>query len=569
MVVFCQCGARLNVSESQVGKAGRCRHCRGIVRLVAGALPYVGTGQHDFDDCLVIESGPEHAGEQLLLGGAGPIDIGKREDRAIQLPGAKVSRNHCRLIRQADGVGWSLEDQGSTNGTIVNTQRIKMRHLEPGDVICIGEFQLRYLCDRRRGADSGPAGAGDQSAEEPPGEPPVDDVYAMAEAPAIEDRPAAQSVEVAVASAAAARLGPAPVCPSCQRMLTPGARICVACGIDVKTGRPLVTAQGIDENDLQMRAETTLRVISWLIPLGPFYPIASEAYGTRKPYVVWSLALVTLIASILFWVAAFTSEGNGTQGRGLMLWPRAEPSVEMILAMYEGDDEFMDKAKEISGKSKLKDRELVTATYRALPEEEKAFCPFRWYQLITHAFLHGGILHIAGNLLFLLVFGSRVNALIGNIQTAIVYPLLAVAAGAAHLYFDDGLGPMLGASGAIMGLAGMYVVFFPAHKVHMVSWIRFGLLAGFKLYFKVFAVRGFWVVLFYIAFDVGATLLQARDGVAHWAHLGGFGVGIVFALVLLLSRLVNARGGDVLSMVLGRYAWAMLGKPSGRADAVG
>ena len=91
--------------------------------------------------------------------------------------------------------------------------------------------------------------------------------------------------------------------------------------------------------------------------------------------------------------------------------------------------------------------------------------------------------------------------------------------------------PMLGASGAIMGLAGMYLVLAPVHRIYMTIWLRMGLMTGFRLLWKLWAVRGFWVVLFYIAFDVLATLIGSRDGTAHWAHLGGFVAGWLYMRV--------------------------------------
>lgn len=184
---------------------------------------------------------------------------------------------------------------------------------------------------------------------------------------------------------------------------------------------------------------------------------------------------------------------------------------------------------------------------------------------MTNAFLHGGILHLAGNLLFLMVFGSRVNALIGHIPTLIVYPVLAIGASLCHMASVAGQPPVpaLGASGAIMGLAGMYLVFFPLHKVHMVGWWRWGLIGGFRLSYKTFAVRGFWVVLIYIALDVFWIILKADTGTAHWAHFGGFLVGVGVALVMLIARLANARGGDILSVIFGKRAWAVIGRPGG------
>jgi membrane associated rhomboid family serine protease len=120
---------------------------------------------------------------------------------------------------------------------------------------------------------------------------------------------------------------------------------------------------------------------------------------------------------------------------------------------------------------------------------------------------------------------------------------------------------MIGASGPVMGLAGMYLVLFPAYRVHMATWIRMIFWLGLTF----FTIRGFWVVLFYIMFDVLSTLLGNQDNVAHWAHLGGFVAGMVIALVLLLTRVVNAHGGDILSVMLGKHAWPLVGRPGRRA----
>jgi membrane associated rhomboid family serine protease len=197
-----------------------------------------------------------------------------------------------------------------------------------------------------------------------------------------------------------------------------------------------------------------------------------------------------------------------------------------------------------------------------LIEKGTAVRPYRPYQLFTHTLVHGDIMHLVENLVFLLVFGSRVNSLIGQPLTLIVYPLLAVLAGLAQMA-SDAHGPCIptiGASGAIMGLAGMYFVFFPLNKVHMLAWIRIFLFLRYKL----FALRGFWVVLFYIGLDVWGTVSRSDDGLAHWAHLGGFIFGMAFAVLLMTTRLVNAHGNDILSVVFGRYAWGLIGSP-GRA----
>ena len=127
-----------------------------------------------------------------------------------------------------------------------------------------------------------------------------------------------------------------------------------------------------------------------------------------------------------------------------------------------------------------------------------------------------------------------------------------------------------------MGLAGMYFVFFPVHKVRMAAWIRMPLLLGWRLYYKIFSMKGFWLLGLWVGFnDVLPTVLSMlrgttgpADGVAHWAHLGGFASGVLIGLGLLCARQVNARGADILSVVMGPRAWALIGKPTGRGAAV-
>jgi membrane associated rhomboid family serine protease len=177
-------------------------------------------------------------------------------------------------------------------------------------------------------------------------------------------------------------------------------------------------------------------------------------------------------------------------------------------------------------------------------------------------------MHFAGNMVFLLVFGLRVNELIGDLKFAIIYPLLAIAAALSYMASISGqpLQPMLGASGAIMGLAGMYFVLFPIQRVHMAFWIRLGL---WFFYLKMFRMRGFWLLVLWIGFNdiLPMAFPSKHDHVAHWAHLGGFLFGMAIAIGLLAGRLATARGGDLLSVLLGRYAWPMLGKPNQNLEA--
>ena len=327
---------------------------------------------------------------------------------------------------------------------------------------------------------------------------------------------------------------PSAACPSCGRPLPPNTKICVNCGVNVATGRSIVTSRGLDEGLVYSNAEQVLRWISWIVPTG-ILPVASEAMGSRRPYATWAIAVLTVFVSVWFW---FSTDAQMGSRKKLMLWSGNEsPSAELILEAHN-----------------------------ALPPGQQVVGRFRWYQLGTHALLHGDIFHLAGNLLFLLIFGSRVAALIGNIATVVLYPILAVLAALAQMVStaSDEPEPMLGASGAIMGLAGMYFVLFPVNRMHMAAWFRW----WFFFRLGTWAMRGFWAVLIYIAFDILYVAIGAETGVAHWAHLGGFIAGGVLALILLLCRLLNAGRGDLISAVLGRHAWKLIGRPS-ESDRLG
>jgi membrane associated rhomboid family serine protease/DNA-directed RNA polymerase subunit RPC12/RpoP len=358
------------------------------------------------------------------------------------------------------------------------------------------------------------------------------------------------------------------VCPSCEEKLADDAAVCIACGIYIDSGRPILTVGGLDADEVQEKAHRIVKAVSWLVPFG-IYPVYSEAMGKHKPYAIWSIAAVTVLVSIWFLALQFSGSTQMRSAKNLMLWGgKARPDPQRIRLLYEytnyGDAEAFYARREALSTTTPKNK-LDVAALNELTPEQKCFGEYRHVQLITHAFLHGGILHLAGNMLFLLVFGSRVNAAIGNILTPILYPILAVAAALTHLATmgAEPPTPMLGASGAVMGLAGAYLMLYPVQKIYMVIWMRWGLIFGFKLSYKYFALRGFWVVLFYIMFDVIAVSLMVTTGTAHWAHIGGLVWGFILAFVLLAARAAYSRS-DVLSLVLGRYAWPIIGNPHSR-----
>ena len=369
--------------------------------------------------------------------------------------------------------------------------------------------------------------------------------------------------------------GGGPSCPCCCKELDLGEKLCIACGIQVPSGRPVITSLGRDLDALYGNAEAIIRWLAWFLWLG-LYPIASEAYAIKKPIVIWVVAALTTLTSIGFFVA-YQNNPESQSVNQLMLWPKSRATGDdAVLALYRSIKNTDKDASDIiqmladdpdASWAKLPERERLIAACRSVGLGESRG-DFRWYQLLTNVFLHdpgsivGFILHLVGNMLFLLIFGTRVNALIGNFKMALLYPLLGILASAAHLCFTQHDIPMpaLGASGAIMGLAGMYLIFFPVHKVYVAFWIK--PLWWRPAWIKIWPMRGFWVLGFYISFDVVATLLRSGDNVAHWAHLGGFIAGITIAALLLVTRQQDARHADLFSFILGKTAWPLIGKPT-------
>ena len=148
--------------------------------------------------------------------------------------------------------------------------------------------------------------------------------------------------------------------------------------------------------------------------------------------------------------------------------------------------------------------------------------------LFGYMWLHGGIIHLLGNMLFLWIFGNVVCAKIGNLRYIPAYIGLGLVAGISHLVFAGG--SSLGASGAINGIVGMFLVLFPQNEITC-YWVFFP-------YIRQFNVSSAWMILFWLAFDILGAMLGG-DGVAYFAHLGGFAGGVVLAILMLKFRMLT------------------------------
>jgi membrane associated rhomboid family serine protease len=146
--------------------------------------------------------------------------------------------------------------------------------------------------------------------------------------------------------------------------------------------------------------------------------------------------------------------------------------------------------------------------------------PFALATVFTSMFLHGNLMHIAGNMLFLGVFGPAVEDALGGARYALYYLAWGVVAAIAQIWVDPGsIIPTLGASGAIGGVLGGYLLLYPGNKIEIVVPL---------LLFSSFEVAA-WILL------GGWFLFQIflpQEGVAVWAHIGGFLAGMLTVLIL-------------------------------------
>jgi len=154
--------------------------------------------------------------------------------------------------------------------------------------------------------------------------------------------------------------------------------------------------------------------------------------------------------------------------------------------------------------------------------------------LFGHIWLHGNILHLLGNMLFLWIFGNAVCAKIGNFSYLPIYLGLGLIAGITHLIFVGG--SALGASGAINGIVGMYLVFFPENEITCYFVFFFPLFV--RPYVKGFCISSIWMILFWLVFDVWGAI-KGGGRVAYLAHIGGFAGGFVLAILMLKLKIVK------------------------------
>lgn len=144
---------------------------------------------------------------------------------------------------------------------------------------------------------------------------------------------------------------------------------------------------------------------------------------------------------------------------------------------------------------------------------------------VTSMFLHGGVLHLAGNMLFLYIFGDNIEDEMGHVGFALFYLASGLAAGFVH-YASEPLSqiPTVGASGAIAGVMGGYLLLFPRARIDILIFL--------VIIIRILPVPAWIMLMLWFAMQIfgGVGTAPGEGGVAYWAHAGGFVAGLVLAI---------------------------------------
>jgi len=193
---------------------------------------------------------------------------------------------------------------------------------------------------------------------------------------------------------------------------------------------------------------------------------------------------------------------------------------------------------EITNGVDLMEAESITVDGQQIPVPQEPGPSPIWLTLFSSMFMHGGWLHLAGNMLFLWVFGDNVEHRIGHGLYLVFYLVAGVIASFAQIMIDtDSIIPTLGASGAISGVLGAYLVMFPRNRVTVFVF-------RFLVPVPAIVAIGMWAALQFINGFGAIAVTEQTGGVAYMAHIGGFVAGVVAGLVfrVIFSEPRHPRG---------------------------
>lgn len=252
-----------------------------------------------------------------------------------------------------------------------------------------------------------------------------------------------------------------------------------------------------------------------MIPIGDDSP-----HRRRFPLVTWTLVVVNALVFIYAWQLGEQRFINFTYAFGTVPCEVTGTCPAMVERERVVRDAF--------------GRERIIRVQVPYVETERPIPAV--LTLLTAIFLHGGWLHLLGNLLYLHIFGDNVEDRLGRLKYAMVYLTSGVLASAAQLAAMPGATiPAVGASGAVAGVMGAYLYLFPGTRIRTLVFLGFFITV---IWLPALLVIGLWFViqLFQGLASLGVETLGQQGGVAYFAHLGGFLAGIIWMWLLRPRR---------------------------------
>jgi membrane associated rhomboid family serine protease len=218
-------------------------------------------------------------------------------------------------------------------------------------------------------------------------------------------------------------------------------------------------------------------------------------------------------------------------GRGIAIWTLAFIAVNVLVfvLLQLPNDAFTYAYAAVpleitTGRDLTQPVPINVDGQRVLIPQEPGPSPIQ-LTLLTSMFMHGGWLHLGGNMLFLWIFGDNVEHRMGRILFPAFYILFGLVATFAQIFTDPvSRIPTLGASGAISGVLGAYLVLFPSNRVTV-------FLFRFLMPVPAIVAIGMWAVLQFINGFGSIAVTEQTGGVAYWAHIGGFVAGAICGLL--------------------------------------
>lgn len=264
-------------------------------------------------------------------------------------------------------------------------------------------------------------------------------------------------------------------------------------------------------------------------------PLHDDNPTRHLPWV--TLAIIALnVLAFLLWQPTFASGDENEKARNEIGFFYCHAEVPYEVTHQENLVEGGQEAREaIDAQDPLGPQ----VSGRELQQFLEERCPDKswWQSVFVAMFLHGGWLHIGGNMLFLWIFGNNVEDKLGPILYFLFYIGAGIAAAIGQLLVDtNSVVPNLGASGAIAGVLGAYLVMFPRRRVLTVVFLFFITF----LWLPAWVVLGAWFVL-QLFNGVGAVTANIDTGVAFFAHIGGFVFGAAIALLFFPKERLGMR----------------------------